>query len=60
VLGGLVIGAIWGALFGFFAHWTTGGRRDFSSTSGLVAGRYDLMVADEQVGRARELLGQPS
>jgi hypothetical protein len=60
VLGGLVIGAFWGALFGFFAHWTTGGRRDFSSTSGLVAARYDLMVVDEQAGRARELLGQPS
>ena len=60
VIGGLVIGAIWGALFGFFAHWSTGGRRDFASTSGLVAARYDLMVADEHAARARELLAQPS
>jgi hypothetical protein len=58
VIGGLVIGAIWGALFGFFAHWMTGGRRDFSSASGLVAGRYDLVVAEEHVDRARELLSQ--
>jgi Heat induced stress protein YflT domain len=56
VLGGLLIGAVFGALFGFFAQWATGGRRDFSSTSGLVAGRYDLMVANEDADRARQLL----
>ncbi|HEY6637356.1 MAG TPA: general stress protein [Solirubrobacterales bacterium] len=58
VLGGLLIGAFWGALFGFFAHWATRGQRDFTSVSNLVAGRYELMVPDEQVQRARELLGE--
>jgi uncharacterized membrane protein len=57
VLGGALIGAFWGALFGFLAHWATGGRRDFASTSGLVAARYDVMVADEHAARAREMLG---
>lgn len=56
VLGGLLIGAVFGALFGFFAQWATGGRRDFSSSSGLVAARYDLMVANEHAERARQLL----
>jgi hypothetical protein len=28
LLGGLLIGAAWGAIFGFFAQWATGGRRD--------------------------------
>jgi hypothetical protein len=56
VVGGLLIGAVFGASFGFFAHYATGGRRDFSSTSGLVASRYDLMVASEHADRARELL----
>lgn len=57
ILGGVLIGAFWGAVFGFFAHWTTQGQRDFASTRGLVAGRYELWVADEHVPRARELLG---
>jgi Heat induced stress protein YflT domain len=56
VLGGLLIGAIFGASLGFFAHWATQGQRDFSSTSGLVAGRYDVMVANEQADRAQQLL----
>jgi Heat induced stress protein YflT domain len=57
MFGGLVIGAIWGGLYGFFAHWLTRGQRDFSSTSSLVAGRYDVAVASGEAARARELLG---
>ena len=57
VLGGLLIGAVWGAAFGFFAHWATRGQRDFSSVSNVVAGRYELTVPDDQALRARELLG---
>jgi hypothetical protein len=58
VLGGLLIGAFWGAVFGFFAHWATRGQRDFTSVSNLVAGRYELTVPNEHAQRARELLGQ--
>jgi len=58
VLGGLAIGALWGALFGFVAHWATRGRRDFASVSGIVAGRYDLVVANEHADRARALLAE--
>lgn len=58
LIGGLVIGAAWGAVLGFFAHWATGGRRDFSSERGLVAGHYDVVVADDQADRARTLLAQ--
>ena len=57
VVGGLLIGAFWGALFGFFAHYATAGQRDFSSTSNLVAGRNELTVPSDQAQRARELLG---
>jgi hypothetical protein len=32
------------------------GRRDFSSTSGLIAGRYDVTVANAHADRARQLL----
>jgi hypothetical protein len=57
VLGGLLIGAVWGAVFGFLAHWSTRGERDFASTRGIAAGRYDLMVADAQAAQARSQLG---
>ena len=58
MLGGLLIGAAWGAIFGFVAHWTTEGQRDFASVSGLVADRYDVVVGDEYAERARALLAQ--
>jgi hypothetical protein len=57
VLGGLLIGAFWGAVLGFVAHWMTRGQRDFSSVRGLVASRYDVSVQQDQAQRARELLG---
>jgi hypothetical protein len=61
VLGGLLIGAVWGAVFGFFAHYATRGSRDFSSNRALVAERYDVVVTAE-AERGRTLiaqLGQP-
>jgi hypothetical protein len=56
VLGGLAIGAVWGAVFGFVAQWSTRGQRDFSSQRSLEAGHYDLMVADGDAESARGLL----
>lgn len=47
-LGGIVIGAVFGAIFGFIAHSMTGGRRDFTSRSQIVASSYDV-VADAEV-----------
>lgn len=57
-LGGIVIGAIWGAVFGLVAQWATGGRRDFSSASSIVAARYEVTVANGYADRARQLLAQ--
>ena len=56
VLGGVVIGAAWGAVYGFVAHWATRGARDFTSLRSLDAGHYDLMVAEGQAESARGLL----
>ena len=36
-----------GAAFGFAAHWATGGRRDFSSVTAMVAERYTVQVDAE-------------
>ncbi|MFH5822504.1 general stress protein [Georgenia sp. AZ-5] len=40
-----VIGAVFGAVFGFLGHWSTGGRRDFSSASAFQATQYQVEVA---------------
>jgi hypothetical protein len=40
----LFIGAFWGAVFGFVAHWSTRGQRDFSSVMTLQAQRYEVHV----------------
>lgn len=56
VLPALLIGAGFGMLFGVISYSFTGGRRDFTSTSQIVASRYALLCADEQAGQARQLL----
>lgn len=52
VLISLVIGAFWGAVFGFVAHWSTRGRRDFSSVMTLQARRYEVHVDKERAAQA--------
>lgn len=52
VLISLVIGAFWGAVFGFVAHWSTRGRRDFSSVMTLQARRYEVHVEMERAAQA--------
>ncbi|MDQ3547345.1 MAG: hypothetical protein M3439_00870 [Chloroflexota bacterium] len=51
---GLIFGAIVGAIFGAVAYAMTGGKRDFTSISGMQADRYSVMVeagmADEAAG----------
>jgi len=53
---GLVFGAVFGAVLGFVAHRATGGRRDFSSTRGLAAGRYEVLVDPARADEAERLL----
>src|SRR5918997_7179681 len=56
VLGGVLIGAFWGAVFGFFAHWATRGMRDFASVRPLAAGPHGGKLPPPQGARARPLL----
>jgi uncharacterized membrane protein len=53
---GLLMGAGWGALFGYLAHKATRGQRDFASRQALTASAYDVTVPARYAGRARELL----
>jgi hypothetical protein len=57
VLPALLIGAGFGMLFGVISFSFTGGRRDFTSTSQIVASRYAVLCAQEQAGEARQLIG---
>ena len=52
----LLIGAAWGAVFGFVAQWATHGQRDFASASAIVAGQYEVTVTDTYAERAAQLL----
>jgi len=54
----MVIGAAFGLLFGLISYSFTGGRRDFTSTSQIVAGEYRVLCLTEQAGQAMELLGR--
>jgi hypothetical protein len=56
ILWALLWGAVAGASFGLVAHALTGGRRDFMSTSQLLADRYEVLVDNSHADQARELL----
>jgi hypothetical protein len=58
ILAGLAIGAIWGAVFGFFGHAATRGQRDFASARTIVAMRYAIVARDGFVDSARTALAQ--
>jgi hypothetical protein len=52
----MIVGGLWGAAFAFAAHWSTRGKRDFSSIHTLVARRYDVYVDGEHADRAAQYL----
>jgi hypothetical protein len=56
---GVIFGAVLGALLGLITYAMTGGRRDFSSISGLKADTYEVLVDAELAQQARELLDRP-
>jgi hypothetical protein len=58
LLTGLVIGLVFGAVFGAMGYAATRGRRDFTSTSQIVAGRYDVMCNPARAEEARALLAR--
>jgi len=58
VLTGLLIGLVFGALFGWMGYAATRGRRDFTSTSKISAGRYDVMCNPAHAEEARAQLAR--
>jgi len=56
LLYGTAAGAIAGAVFSALMHAMTRGERDFVSSAGMEADRYDVVVDEEVAERAAELL----
>ena len=54
----LLIGAGFGALTGTMAYAATGGKRDFTSRSGVVATSYEVLCDARVAEDARNLLGR--
>ena len=52
----MVAGAIFGAAFGAILHAAQGGRRDFTSVSGLQAERYEVQVDEAVADEPKTLL----
>jgi hypothetical protein len=55
---GLAIGLVFGTVFAALGYSATRGRRDFTSTSQIVAGRYDVMCNPAQAEEARAMLAR--
>jgi uncharacterized membrane protein len=53
-----IIGAAVGALSGLLAYAATGGKRDFTSSSAVVATSYELVCTPAAAEDARNLLGR--
>jgi hypothetical protein len=58
VLVGLIAGVLFGVVFAAISYGLTRGRRDFSSASQLVAGRYDVLCLPRTAERGRDLLAK--
>ncbi len=58
IIAGALFGAGFSVIFGLIAYSLTGGRRDFSSVSQVVATEYEILCMPEQAGQARQVLGQ--
>lgn len=56
ILGSTVIGLIFGAGFGFFAHLATQGRRDFTAQSGFAVESYDVQVDESRAAEAQRYM----
>lgn len=56
IITAVALGIVWGTAFGAVAHALSGGRRDFSSVSGLQASSYAIEVESERADEALRLL----
>lgn len=58
VLTGVVMGAVFGVILGVVPYAMSGGRRDFTSQTQIVAGRYDVLCVPELARQARDAIAR--
>ena len=58
ILVGLASGVVFGLVFAAVGYGASRGRRDFTSASQMVAGRYDVLCQPRNAEKARELLAK--
>jgi hypothetical protein len=58
ILVGLASGIVFGLVFAAVGYGASRGRRDFTSASQMVAGRYDVLCQPRNAEKARELLAK--
>ena len=59
VLAAVLMGVVWGIVFQAGAYALTRGRRDFTSTSAVIASRYSIIASRQAAEAARALAGIP-
>ena len=58
VASSIAFGAVFGLVWALTGYALTGGHRDFSSTTQVVATRYEVLVEHKVAAQARELLAE--
>ncbi|MGH3424471.1 MAG: general stress protein [Nocardioidaceae bacterium] len=58
VAGALLIGLLFGLVWGVIGYALTGGRRDFTSVSQVVATKYEVLVEHKYLANAQEILNR--
>lgn len=56
IISGIVIGAIFGLIFSAISYGASGGARDFTSMTDIVAGRYDVICTPPRAEEARSII----
>ena len=54
----VLIGAVFGLVWAWLGYRSTGGQRDFTSISQVVASKYEVLTEHKHVQSARELLAE--
>jgi hypothetical protein len=58
IIPGVLIGALFGLIFGWVGYRATGGSRDFTSRTQVVASKYDVLCDPHYAEEARNHLAQ--
>lgn len=58
VIATVIFGAVFGGIWAFVGYQFTGGQRDFTSVTQVVATKYEVLTEHKHVARGRELLAE--